>query len=112
MGVPGDRQGPARSNDDGYPGTAPGSSLFLTRAQIGDGYNLPDWYPNAHPTIPQIVARGDKATALRACAFCHLPIGTGRYMYGRVGVVRLTCQIPYKNCRESPDIRVSDPDLE
>jgi len=52
-----------RSNDDGRPRTAPGSSLSLTRAQIEDGYNPPDWYPNAHPTMPQIVARGDKATA-------------------------------------------------
>jgi len=57
-----DKVQPARTTT-ANPGPLPGSSLFLTRAQIGDGYNPPDWYPNAHPTMPQIVARGDKATA-------------------------------------------------
>ncbi len=65
------------SRDDGKPKTAPGSALSLTRAQIDDLFNPPDWYPNLHPQMPDVVAHGDKARNVRACAACHLPTGTG-----------------------------------
>src|ERR1700722_14976398 len=68
-------QPPAR--DDGGPKTAPGSALSLTRAQIDDLFNPPDWYPDLHPSMPTVVAHGDKARNVRACASCHLPTGTG-----------------------------------
>jgi cytochrome c553 len=57
--------------------TAPGSPLKLTRAQINDLFNPPDWYPDMHPPMPQVVKSGDKAANVRACASCHLPTGTG-----------------------------------
>ncbi|HUI96589.1 MAG TPA: cytochrome C [Xanthobacteraceae bacterium] len=65
------------ATDDGKPKTAPGSTLALTRAQIDDLYNPPDWYPDMHPPMPDVVAHGDKPEAVRACASCHLPTGTG-----------------------------------
>ncbi len=65
------------SRDDGKPKTAPGSSLSLTRAQIDDLFNAPDWFPDLHPPMPAVVAHGDKAHNVRACASCHLPTGTG-----------------------------------
>ena len=65
------------SRDDGGPKTAPGSALSLTRAQIDDLFNPPDWYPNLHPPMPAVVAHGDKARNVRACGACHLPTGTG-----------------------------------
>jgi cytochrome c553 len=65
------------SRDDGSPKTAPGSTLSLTRAQINDIYNPPDWYPDIHPPMPPVVAHGDKETKVFACALCHLPTGTG-----------------------------------
>ena len=65
------------SKDDGKPKTAPGSTLALTRAQIDDLFNAPDWYPDLHPPMPQVVAHGDKDKNVRACASCHLPTGTG-----------------------------------
>jgi len=65
------------SRDDGKAKTAPGSSLSLTRAQIDDLFNPPDWYPDLHPPMPAVVAHGDKARNVRACASCHLPTGTG-----------------------------------
>ena len=65
------------SKDDGKPKTAPGSTLSLTRAQIDDLFNAPDWYPDLHPPMPQVVAHGDKDKNVRACASCHLPTGTG-----------------------------------
>ena len=68
-------QPPAK--DDDTPKTAPGSSLSRTRAQVDDLFNPPDWYPDIHPPMPEVVARGNQATSVRACAACHLPTGTG-----------------------------------
>jgi cytochrome c553 len=65
------------SKDDGSPKTAPGSTLSLTRAQIDDLFNAPDWFPDLHPPMPQVVAHGNKDKNVRACASCHLPTGTG-----------------------------------
>jgi cytochrome c553 len=56
--------------------TAPGSDKSLTRKQIDDLFNPPDWYPELHPPMPQIVAHGE-GTSVRACGACHLPTGTG-----------------------------------
>ncbi len=64
------------SRDDGKPRTAPGSTLSLTRAQIDDLFNAPDWAPDLHPPMPQIVVHG-RAPNVRACGSCHLPTGTG-----------------------------------
>lgn len=63
--------------DDGKPKTAPGSALSLTREQIDDLFNAPDWFPDMHPPMPQVVAHGDKERNVRACGSCHLPTGTG-----------------------------------
>jgi cytochrome c553 len=54
----------------------PGSARAYTQAQIDDPFNPPDWFPDDHPPMPLIVARGDKP-AVRACAQCHLPTGNG-----------------------------------
>jgi len=56
---------------------APGSSKKYTQAQIDDPFNPPDWFPNEHPAMPQIVAHGGPKPAGRACAQCHLPSGDG-----------------------------------
>ena len=66
--------------------TAQGSPLKLTRAQIDDMYNVPDWFPEMYPAMPRIVQHGNKETQVRACGSCHLPTGTGHdesaYMAG------------------------------
>ena len=54
----------------------PGSSKQYTQAQIDDGFNPPDWFPDEHPLMPEIVAHGAKPV-VRACALCHLPTGNG-----------------------------------
>jgi cytochrome c553 len=64
------------SKDDGSAKTAPGSDKSYTRKQIDDLFNPPDWYPDMHPPMPQVVAHGN-GTTVRACAACHLPTGTG-----------------------------------
>lgn len=57
--------------------TVPGSSKQFTQAQIDDAFNPPDWFPDEHPPMPQVVAHGGPRPAGRACALCHLPTGNG-----------------------------------
>lgn len=56
---------------------AHGSALQFTRQQVGDNYGPADWFPDDHPPMPEIVARG-KPDLVRACALCHLSDGRGR----------------------------------
>ncbi len=70
-----DKVQPPLPPDEG-PHTVPGSDKSYTRKQIDDLFNPPDWYPDLHPPMPQIVAHGE-GTTVRACASCHLPTGTG-----------------------------------
>ena len=55
----------------------PGSTLSFTRQQISDGFGPADWFPQDHPTMPDIVAHGKRPDA-RACGLCHYPNGKGR----------------------------------
>jgi cytochrome c553 len=55
----------------------PGSALTFTRQQIADGFAPADWFPDDHPTMPDVVAHGKRPDA-RACALCHYPNGKGR----------------------------------
>ena len=64
-------------SDDLTPKHVPGSNVALTAAQIAGRDGVPDWRPNEHPPMPQIVAKG-RPPAVRACAYCHLPNGAGR----------------------------------
>lgn len=54
--------------------TVSGSSKSYTQAQIDDLKNPPDWFPDMHPPMPEIVAHGTKTFA---CGSCHLTVGTG-----------------------------------
>ncbi len=56
----------------------PGSAVALTRKQIADPNNPPDWFPAGHPPAPNAVAHGNAAKGVRACAVCHLYTGAGR----------------------------------
>jgi len=57
--------------------TSEGSLLALTRDEINDIYNLPDWYPDMYPQMPKIIQHGNEQTGVRACGTCHFPTGTG-----------------------------------
>jgi cytochrome c553 len=63
--------------DDGVPRRIPGSPSSFTLTQLRDLNNVPDWHPDNHPPMPDIVAYGRKP-AVFACGFCHLPNGLGR----------------------------------
>lgn len=63
--------------DDGSPKHVPDSSRAFTLAQVRDGFNIADWFPEDHPTPPDIVMTGRRPDA-RACGLCHYPNGRGR----------------------------------
>src|SRR5581483_11051318 len=42
-----------------------------------DLFNIADWRPTEHPSMPDVVAHGRKPD-VRACGYCHLPNGFGR----------------------------------
>jgi cytochrome c553 len=49
----------------------------MTRQQIGNRFNVGDWFPNDHPKLPYVVQYG-KAPDVWACGLCHLVNGKGR----------------------------------
>src|SRR5579862_6914246 len=57
--------------------TVPGSDAKLTRQQVGNRFNVGDWFPGDHPKLPYIVQYG-KAPDVLACGLCHLINGKGR----------------------------------
>ena len=67
---------PLESKDNVIMKSVPGSTKQYTQAQIDDIFNPPDWYPNEHPPMPQIVTTGGTRPRT-ACALCHLPSGDG-----------------------------------
>ena len=68
--------GGPESPEDKQPRHRPGSDKAYTQAQIDDIFNPPDWYPNEHPPLPQLVAHG-KMPVVHGCAQCHLTTGRG-----------------------------------
>jgi len=54
----------------------PGSTKEYTQAQIDNRFSPPDWYPEDHPPLPDVVAHGRPPNGL-ACALCHLTSGGG-----------------------------------
>jgi cytochrome c553 len=55
----------------------PDSTEKYTLARINDLFNPPDWHPNDHIPMPDVVAHGRKPN-VTACGFCHTPTGQGR----------------------------------
>ncbi len=63
--------------DSVTPRRVPGSDVAYTDLRAHDRFNIPDWYPESHPAMPPVVARG-RPPAVWACGYCHLPDGAGR----------------------------------
>ena len=79
-GTPQAPPNPAQVLDNVTLHTLPGSKFSFTRAQIANRYGPADWFPEDHPAMPEIVARG-RVTAqpqVYACSLCHYPNGKGR----------------------------------
>lgn len=58
----------------------PGSKFRFSQAQIFSLHDPADWFPEDHPPMPELVAKGRESakTPVWACAFCHMPNGMGR----------------------------------
>ena len=57
--------------------TVPGSSVSMPRSAINIDNGPPDWHPEGHPPMPEVVARGG-GDGVVACGYCHLPNGQGK----------------------------------
>jgi cytochrome c553 len=62
---------------DPTPLHVPDSKATFTRAQVTELFAAPDWFPDAHRPMPEVVAHGRRPD-IYACAHCHLPDGSGR----------------------------------
>jgi len=62
---------------DPTPRHVPKSEAAFTLAQTTDLFTPPDWHPEDHPGMPEIVSRG-RSPEVFACGYCHLPNGQGR----------------------------------
>ena len=61
---------------DDKPNSLPGSSASFSWKQARDLFVAPDWHPDDHGPMPDIVANGRKPD-VRACGSCHRTEGTG-----------------------------------
>ena len=57
--------------------TVPGSDVSMPRSDINIDNGPPDWHPESHPPMPELVARGGGEDVV-ACGYCHLPNGQGK----------------------------------
>ena len=76
---------PATRRDEklyGLPGTDRKFTWDQVQGRRPSGFTGPygpaDWFPDEHPPMPPIVAYGDPARGILACALCHYPSGKGR----------------------------------
>ena len=84
-----DRPGGLPADTTNKPLSVPGSTRTFTVAQITAPYAPADWFPEDHPPMPDIVARGKEQTGFRACAICHYPNGQGLMQNAPVAGLRV-----------------------
>ena len=70
--------GPAPRPDSVVLQHVPNSTRAFTMKQVGNAFDIPDWFPEAHPPMPAPAQYGGTRPNGRACGFCHLPDGQGR----------------------------------
>ena len=61
---------------DDVPQHVPDSAASFTIKQERDLFFVPDWHPEDHPAMPDVVAHG-RMPDVRACGSCHRAAGTG-----------------------------------
>src|SRR5579864_8638653 len=62
--------------DDGVPRHVPDSTASFAITQERNLFFVPDWHPDDHPPMPDVVAHG-RMPDVRACGSCHRAEGTG-----------------------------------
>jgi cytochrome c553 len=63
-------------SDDGSIRHVPDSTVTQTLAQVRDLFHSPDWHPDDHAPLPDLVAHGRRPD-IWACGFCHRASGVG-----------------------------------
>ncbi|MGH6799539.1 MAG: c-type cytochrome [Roseiarcus sp.] len=66
----------ALTPDDGRTLEAPDSAVAYKIQQVRNPFFAPDWRPEDHPTLPDVVATGRPPNVL-ACGYCHRSTGPG-----------------------------------
>jgi cytochrome c553 len=61
---------------DDIPQHVPDSTASFSVKQERDLFLVPDWHPEEHPAMPDVVAHG-RMPDVRACGSCHRAAGTG-----------------------------------
>jgi cytochrome c553 len=78
-GAAGGGRGPGRAAPDNVTQEhVPDSTQGFTAAYIANLFSVPDWFPDSHPAMPDVVAHGNQQSMVQACGYCHLPNGQGR----------------------------------
>jgi cytochrome c553 len=72
-----DRTPPAIEPDNSRPLSVQGSKVHFTAADVAHASVAPDWFPPEHAKMPAVVAASGSDKKF-ACAYCHLPDGSGR----------------------------------
>lgn len=73
---------PPSDIDVNAPRTIPGSSRTYTQLEIDDDLNPPDWFPDDHPPMPDIVIHS--TDPVKACTACHMASGMGHPQSGHL----------------------------
>ena len=63
--------------DDGTKVTLPGSSASYTWTEVRSRFDVADWHPDDHPSMPDFVTHG-RGPDIWGCGYCHQPNGLGR----------------------------------
>lgn len=61
-----------------FPRQAPGSKFTYTRAQLMNPSGPAEFFPDEHPPMPEVVAKGKQSAKVTACSLCHRAHGLGQ----------------------------------
>lgn len=95
--------------DDGVKRTLPGTDRTFTRNESYFDYGPADWYPNDHPVMPEVVAKGKQSEGARACALCHYPNGQGKMENAHVAGLPAAYILQQLNAFRDGSRRSADP---
>jgi cytochrome c553 len=113
--VPGAPPAPAPALDMNASHRVPGSDKAMTLTQIRNAFDVPDWHPEGHPPMPEVVGKGRRPD-VRGCGYCHYPNGKGRPENAGVAGLPASCIIQQmadfkSGARKSSEPRMVPPNL-
>jgi cytochrome c553 len=91
------------------PRSLPGAPRQYSRKQASEWFGPADWYPDDHPQMPDIVAKGNESRGIRACTLCHSPLGKGRSENSSVAALPVPYFLQQLELFKSGQRRSADP---